>query len=853
MKNKSFVTAAIVIALLMTSSALIFSATPIKSAQAQLSTTQLTVDIPVGVTPSSTVLTEAHLSASPKIVGIGQPILINVWLQPNLGTDKLLKYLTVTITKPSGTKVVYDQITTVTQDSTSWLAYVPDEIGEWKVEFTFPGNYFPAGRYSNGFIVTNTTGTLYSADCYYAPSTATPVDITVQADLVQSWPPAPLPIDYWTRPVHPNNREWWPILGNWPWTGPGGGSMWDALYPDTNIYSSNYLFNAYVQAPNSSHIVWKQQNELAGIFSAMTEQDTAWGTIDYFPNIILNGRCYQTITKNMWMLVNGTYRLLPTNVWECYDLRTGEVYWDNTGVGTQTPTVIEYALGPFGLGGGPTADLMYIGGGRLVKYDPYSGAVSANVSIAPLTTGTYYKNGYCLTVQNLGNTVPAAQRYRLINWTTSGSSATFASRIASNITWPWSSIGYVDYESNMAVTTISLTPAGSGVATNTRIEISNIVTGQLVQNFTVDKGFGTFSGSTNVADHGKFAQRYNDGYWYCWDMATGKQLWKGELTSEPWGTFGTYNMASYGGMIISSQYDGVAALDWDTGKVRWFYKWPTPFAFETPYTGPNGTSVYSFHVHCAVADGKLYIGCGEHTSTQPATRGWQWNCINITSGEGIWTITAGGSGLGDASRVFQGAIADGYAIYNDQYTGYMYVFGKGKSATTVTATDTTVPLGTAVLIKGTVLDESPAQPGTPCVSHDSMTTQMEYLHMQGPIAGLFGNATIAGVPVKLTAISPDGTTIDIGTATTNGYSGVFSATWTPTTQGKYEIIASFASDDSYGSSSATTAVSVGQAPEPYPEQAQIQVPDYTLPILGVGIAVIIAVAIATLLILRKRP
>ncbi len=66
----------------------------------------------------------------------------------------------------------------------------------------------------------------------------------------------------------------------------------------------------------------------------------------------------------------------------------------------------------------------------------------------------------------------------------------------------------------------------------------------------------------------------------------------------------------------------------------------------------------------------------------------------------------------------------------------MYVFGKGKSETTVTAPDVAVPTGTAMTIKGSVLDMSPAQPETPCVSADSMTTQMEYIHMQNPIDGL---------------------------------------------------------------------------------------------------------------------
>jgi len=126
-----------------------------------------------------------------------------------------------------------------------------------------------------------------------------------------------------------------------------------------------------------------------------------------------------------------------------------------------------------------------------------------------------------------------------------------------------------------------------------------------------------------------------------------------------------------------------------------------------------------------------------------------------------------------------GVVADGYMTATDSYTGYMYVFGKGKSATTVTAPDVVIQKGSGVVIKGTVLDLSQAQPGTPCVSKESMTQQMEYLHLQRPIGGLWQNETTTGVPVLLTAVASDGTAIDLGTATTNGYSGVFSLAWTP--------------------------------------------------------------------------
>jgi hypothetical protein len=96
--------------------------------------------------------------------------------------------------------------------------------------------------------------------------------------------------------------------------------------------------------------------------------------------------------------------------------------------------------------------------------------------------------------------------------------------------------------------------------------------------------------------------------------------------------------------------------------------------------------------------------------------------------------------------------------------------------------------------------------------------------------------------------------IDIGTVTSDGYYGTFSKTWSPPNQGDYKIIASFAGDDSYGSSSAATAVSVGPTPTT-PSIPETVVPDYTMTITYAAIAIIIAVAIVGLLIflaLRKR-
>ena len=99
----------------------------------------------------------------------------------------------------------------------------------------------------------------------------------------------------------------------------------------------------------------------------------------------------------------------------------------------------------------------------------------------------------------------------------------------------------------------------------------------------------------------------------------------------------------------------------------------------------------------------------------------------------------------------------------------MYVFGKGKSSTSVSVSQDVVSKGSTILIKGSVLGMSPAQPGTPCVSKESMATWMEYLHNQMPINGIFGDETITGVPVTLTAIAEGGSYFDIGTVVTEGF------------------------------------------------------------------------------------
>ncbi len=137
-----------------------------------------------------------------------------------------------------------------------------------------------------------------------------------------------------------------------------------------------------------------------------------------------------------------------------------------------------------------------------------------------------------------------------------------------------------------------------------------------------------------------------------------------------------------------------------------------------------------------------------------------------------------------------------------------------------------------------------------------MKTQMDYLHMQLPIDGIYHNVQMTGVPVVLTAIDSNGNTQEIGTATTNAYYGNFEFVWTPPIEGTYQIMASFMGDESYSSSGAATGITVSAAAEATPTPTQqiqaLSTGEFYMAIIAATIAIIIAIVVVGLL-LRRRP
>ncbi|PVX25284.1 MAG: hypothetical protein CW716_08295, partial [Candidatus Bathyarchaeum sp.] len=822
------------------------------------------VPLPDGVTPDITIKTDIYLSFRPNPVGLNQIFLVNIWNDPGPSYARFFRDYRIILEKPDGTQ------TTITMnsypaDGTAWFEYIADMVGEWKIKFIFDGGYFPPGKYTVPEFEGSRSGYTeeYTKSVYYLPDSTDWQSLTVTEELVAPWPEEGPPTDYWTRPVSPENRDWYPILGNYPWNGPArDGPEWDAQHPDTNRrWNQRQRFTPYVQAPDSAHGVWRQLEGIAGIMGGDYggSSQTSGGNT---PSIIYAGRCYDSLTR----VVDGQSQ----SVWTCYDLRTGEVYWEYPGV--SAPSYIEYSEGGVSVPGGSSrtvsVSLVRIGGGSLQKFDPTTGRMTLDVDLPSNFRSTeYYMNGYAVSTQIISD---EDNDFRLINWTTAGSARNFADRVMSNITFPLDTLGQSrDWNENLCfviretnawdpngLKPISGFPyvditvdGGTGIRHGHRMICADLITGELLYDVTYDDepysaAQAPYSQSVHISENGKLALLLRRGYFNFYNSRTGELLYQSETMDYPWDepAFGAYTIASAYGNIYWGAYSGVYAFDWDTGDIVWKYEQTALSQFETPYTNEDGVTVYSWNGGVQVADGKVFWENDEHTPSQPYTRGWGIHCIDAFTGEGIWNIT---------SQMTPGAIADGYLTADCDYDGYTYVFGKGQSETTVTGPDIAVPKGTALTIKGTVLDLSPAQPGTPCVSAESMATQMEYLHFQQPIGGLWGDEIIKGVPVTLTAIGSDGSCVDIGTTITSGYYGTFGFAWTPEQEGSYEIVASFAGDESYGSSGASTFVTVGPAAAAGGtiEPESLISTELAIALAVVAVAVIVVVGF---LVLKKR-
>jgi hypothetical protein len=880
-RSRAKVISAIVIALFLASAVL--AAFPVKAQEISHGGNPTTPNwsyksIPSGVTPDLTVYPESFLSVSPNPIGKNEPLLVNMWLTFPSAENRFCADYTVTITLPDGSKDTRI-LQSYVADGTSYFIYNVTQVGTYTFQMTFPGEWFPAGNYSQGQLLTTTVSgaTNYPYTEWYNATTTPVTTVTVLDQQVNSWY-SPLPTGYWTRPIEPNNREWNVIGGNFPW----GESKTSGQTAQES--AKDEYFGPYIPAVKSPHIVWSAVSQLAGIIGgetgvyAQNGSPSSTGSANT-PSVIYMGRGYTTVTKVESQLVNGTYRQLPETVAECYDIQTGKVIYDiPVADGGVTPTHITYWAGAVSTVPGEAADTTFtvdlntISGGRFYRINANTGAVTVNQSMPTFTDAElFYRDGYYLSYQTVGTA------HFLVNWTEQGGSSTSAwtSRIVSNIsvTIPPSyrayaaSSGYGDIGAYDPVTGITVVQSrflyGNVYGYNlVAVDLNNAsaTVGQVLWNVTsAQSDMASAYRPTNAwCRDGLYMAEMERGSIQAWHLNgpnAGKVAWTDSDPGQdyPWGEFWMYDEAAYSNLIFAVGYTGVWAIDENTGTTAWHYVDPA-IAFETPYAS-NGTADYSVQdIRVIGSDlnggAYVYVTDNEHTPSQPATRGWGLICLNATSGDFQWKIMG--------SNLVVSSASDGYMFTGASYDGSMYVMGKGLSSTTVSAPQTALAVGSPIVISGSVMDQSPAQPNTPAISDATMDTWMDYLHFQMPIGGIYGNATVTGVPVTIYVTDPNGNTNAVATVTSD-ISGTYAYTWTPpATVGNYKITATFGGSNSYSSSYAETYATVVAAPTTAPTAAPTNNSGLatttdlmTYIVVGV-IAMIIALAIATVLILRKH-
>jgi hypothetical protein len=823
--------------------------------------------------------TYGHISPVPNPVGVGQKLLVNFGLQPvppnSAATINVANSIynwnnmKVNVVKPDGTN---DTLGPFNSDPTgnTFFEYTPTAPGNYTFQLVFPGQWM---NYTSGS--TNYTN-------YYYPS-LTPAamgQVTVQQNPVPSYPDSPFPTGYWTLPIYGEIKTAASHADNWLMNG------YDYTSRSFTIAST---FSPYTSAPNSPHIIWTTPVLFGGAMGGPYGSQQYYTGLAYeqyySPLYILNGQIIYTD--------HGPTTSAASYGTRCLSLYTGEQLWYLANTTFAFAQVLEMD-NPNEHGGIPY--LWSTSGSGLNQTWTMWDAFSANTGEPPRP---------CLTVTNV--TSGSASRRGTINFGPNGEILAYYlnSNAAGNWITMWNSTRAV--QGTIGASTMSIWNPSYGSTINGARGIQWNVTlpnfGQTISFMEVNGGYilasntsgislsygqtqmafpallpqnpdGTYPTTLNplwVANRTVYMSSYkfsnvNNGAYamfdeetsqlFCYNVATGAQIWAAPPLTTAWGIFSGYGLMIAYNNVYECGYDGhIRAYDVTTGKLNWdFYQgsagYETPYGSWPDYWGMN------------IADGKVFLSNDEHSPNSDLWRGGRFIALNASTGNMIFNMSG---------QMHEGAISNGYYTASNNYDQQAYTFGKGPSSTTVSAPQVAVPRGTTVLFTGTVTDQSPGKPGTPAISDENMGAWMEYLYEQKPMP-----TNVKGVPVTLTAIDPNGNFQNIGTVTSD-IGGTYGISWTPPVEGKYQITATFAGSNSYGNSYATTYLYVSPftSPAPIATQTPTQTATPTSPpiqtaspspssavaptsgvpttiYIAIAAAVIIVVVVAAALALRKR-
>jgi outer membrane protein assembly factor BamB len=839
------------------------------------------VAVPLGNAhdPPWKIISYAYIVPAPNPVGVGQRVLIVMWVDTPLPSSTVTNDIKrhdykLTITAPDGSKDVFNWGVVYDPTSIQYVSYTPDQVGNYTLLFEYPEQTYEwGGSYNN--------------DVFTAASAE--VELVVQEEpLPAAKTSYPLPTEYWTRPIEGQNTDWWTIASNWL----GPPSILDG---ETSTGGAGYArYQPDGAGPNSPHVMWSRPIQDGGVVGGSNHG--VEGTTFYM------GGSYNVRFSNALVMYGRLYYELPYGNsgggggWICVDLRTGEEIWYNadigaSGTGLSDPSFGYYYTYDDGNQHGVLPQGLLFTSNFRAAYDPATGIpTSTNITGVPSGTAVIGPKGEHIryVLSNVGTR--SNPEYRLLKWNSSKINKVYEGQIGAANWFPGEIDASVDrfYDWNVSMATlgsgswtiwreVSLddimlltqgsfgthvgvfggTPGNEEGANVTAVSLKPGQEGRILWTKHYDVAPGNVSREITAWDPelGVFIMEDKETMvHYGFSLEDGRLLWTNTDPVNPYDTLRAVSRAAYGKLYMAGFGGAVYCYDIKNGTLLWTYG-----------KGGEGNSTFAgletawghYPVFVdVIADGKVYVGSTEHSPGSPYYKDTQYRCLNAETGEEIWTMTGWGTGM------YVGrydVVADGFFAFLNCYDMKVYSVGKGPSDVSVKAPDTYQPLGKPVLVTGTVMDiaagtnqaEQAARfpKGVPAVSDESMGTWMEYVYMQKPKP-----TDVVGVNVTLTVIDPNNNIYDVGTATSDA-DGFFSLEFTPEVPGKYTVLATFAGSESFWPSQAKTAVGVEEAPVATPDPTPTPAPMTDTYVLGIGAGAIIAIVVIGLVIilmLRRR-
>ncbi len=655
-------------------------------------------------------------------------------------------YFDVNIIKPDGTN---DTITNIESDpvGAGYTNYVPSDTGTYVVQAIMlthiidggasrgavapqGAGWWPSGQPLSGF---NPIGVVFES------ALSIPLTLTVTDEPVPSYIETPLPNDYWNRPIYDTNRGMGKVMmGQWlgaselaefsnngrynPYSqGPASSHvLWTKPYHNGGIAGGQATVNS--STPDNSYYSGQSYENKGG------------------PSIILNGKVYWVDSVNPrqgWYCVD-----LYTGETIYFTNTTGPI----TGVGTGQTSTGNIPYGAIAFGQvlvvdnpnqhGTTSYYWVTNTGKTNTWDMFDDFNNeyicsiANVTWADTHSGRSVTKGATGTsavgtdgsilrynIVNLGTT--ASPQWYLQCWNTSQAImypfyVIHQSGSGTNTNWLWRPNLNNTYDGRFGLSINASINVGltSGISIRQvipddkliiiyagsnngslnipgRVVAINLKPGQVgtelySYNFTSPQGVGDAYGqleqfsNKDVAFSGINAQAGI--FWYqnpmtlltyVYDLSNGNQLYT--IKAPEFSFYGMGTKIVYNNMLIDTGgYGGIVqAYDAKTGTSLWNWSAPSVGLGETPYQ--NSPTSYGG----LSGDGLLYLYSSEHSNNNPIRRDAQIWAVNVTNGEMAWMLTCWPSTAP--------ILADGRLVVVDCHDLQVYCYGKGPSATTVSA------------------------------------------------------------------------------------------------------------------------------------------------------------------------